>query len=87
MTCILLSCVTHLAGTTLLDAGIGLLTVSPFSALCVSDGDREQANEYLIKSGDEGLCMYFVGSTPQQTIGSGVRYKHEHARAQTYATV
>lgn len=35
---------------------------------------------YIIHSGEEGKCMYFVGSTPQQTIGSGVALGEDLAR-------
>ena len=45
---------------------------------------HEKANEYVIKSGDEGRCMYFVGSTPQQTIGSGVHLAEDLRKVQRF---
>ena len=34
---------------------------------------------YIIRTGEEGRCMYFVGSTPQNTIGSGITLGEELA--------
>jgi len=39
-----------------------------------------QPGSFVIQSGEEGKCMYFVGSTPQQTIGSGVHLGEDLAR-------
>mmetsp|Transcript_52818 Transcript_52818/g.85470 ORF Transcript_52818/g.85470 Transcript_52818/m.85470 type:complete len:665 (-) Transcript_52818:184-2178(-) len=53
---------------------------------CLSEVTRRlkrvtvKADEFVIKAGDEGRCMYFVGSTPQQTIGSGVHLAEDLRR-------
>jgi len=36
--------------------------------------------QYVIRSGDEGRCMFFIGSTPQMTVGSGMHLGEELAR-------
>lgn len=39
-----------------------------------------QTGLYIIRAGEEGKCMYFIGSTPQHTIGSGLKLGEELAR-------
>ena len=39
-----------------------------------------KAHEFVIRSGEEGTCMYFVGANPNHTIGSSVYLAEDLAR-------
>ena len=39
-----------------------------------------RTGQYIITAGEEGKNMYFIGSTPQNTIGSGLKLGEELAR-------